>query len=295
MVVTAQFRRFAPRAFITLACCFGVTGCINLDDVTQLSKLADSAQRSLPAVVADIPASCARQNALLNDIPSSERPPELTAQDCSAYQNVADHVTKDQNVLIAYFDALAKLASNTPPAYDQTIDTNVSTIGKLPTLGKDAKAASEAAQSLMKLLADEATAHYRQKEIYSLVEKANPAVQQLTSDLKAVIITDYAGLLSNELQVLDLYYKSPMAAAKPDQRLSLVLVQRQYDNDELTLEARQASAITYGKAMDSLAELHTKLLSEGHAKASWKTVAKDVGPDIANFKAATSQLQTELK
>jgi hypothetical protein len=285
------------RAIVSLVCLLGMSGCVNLDDVTQLSKLADSAQQTLPAVVSDIPASCARRNVLLADIPipSAERPASLTAQDCKPYQDVADHLTKDQSVLITYFDALGKLASNTPSSYDQTIDTSVTTIGKLPSLSSEAVAASTAAQTLMKFLADAATAGYRGRKITSLVEEANPSVQELTSDLKKAIVTDYAGILSNESATLDIYYQSPIAAAKPADGLSLVLVQRQYEGDQTTLQSRVAATAAYGKAMDGLASLHAKLLAEATKKASLKDIAKDLGPDIANLKTAISQLQTELK
>src|SRR5215470_17277511 len=83
-----------------------LAGCVNLDDIAKLTKLADSAQQALPPIVADIPDSCRRSNSLLRNIPASERPANLVEQDCAPFQDVADHVLKDQNVLIAYFDAL---------------------------------------------------------------------------------------------------------------------------------------------------------------------------------------------
>jgi hypothetical protein len=200
MTTTKERSSVGYRAIVSFVCLLGMSGCVSLDDVTQMSKLADSAQQTLPAVVSDIPASCARRNVLLADIPlsSAERPASLTAQDCKPYRDVADHLTKDQGALIAYFDALGKLASNAPRPYDQTIDTNVATIGKLPSLSNETVAASTAAQTLMKFLADTTTAGYRNREITSLVEKANPPVQELTTDLKKAIVADYAGILSNE-------------------------------------------------------------------------------------------------
>jgi hypothetical protein len=283
------------RSTALLACMWGCLGCVSLDDVTQLSKLADSAEQTFPAVVSDIPASCARQNVLVNDYPAEERPIIMVAQDCKPYQDVADHLTKDQSVLIAYFDALGKLASNTPPAYDQAIDTNVAAIAKIPTLSKNTVAASSAAQTIMKFLADEATANYRERKITSLVERTDPAIQELTADLKKVIVTDYAGILSNESAVLDIYYESPIAAAKPTERLSQVLVQRQYEGDRANLQSKLAATVAYGKAMDSLASLHSKLLTETKKKASLRDMATELGPDITNLKSAITQLQTELK
>lgn len=271
------------------------SGCMNLDDVAQLTKLADNAQQSLPAVVADIPASCERQNLLLNDIPSDERPASLVPQDCKAYVDVADHVTKDQTILIAYFDALGKLASNTPLSYGKTIDANVATIGKLPGLSKDTITASNAAQKIGKVLGDAVTQAYRQRKVRSIIENTDDAVQELTSDLKNVIAVDYIGILANEREAIDAYYGSPIAAAGKSQRLVLVVVQHQYDGDLMALQSRKNAATAYGKVMVDLAALHAKLKQEAEKKASLRDIAKEVGPNVSDLKDAISAVRTELK
>ena len=277
------------------ACLLVMGGCLNLDDVAGLTKLADSAQQTLPAVVADLPASCQRQNSLLNGIPMEERPPSLKVQDCKPYQDVADHLGKDQTVLIAYFDSLGKLASNTPLSYGQDIDTNVTTIGGLPNLSLGTIAANTAAQKIAKILADAATKTYRAHEVNSIIKKADDAVQQLAADLKKVVVVEYAGVLSNESEVLDIFYQGPMAAAGKSERLALLIVQRQYDGDTAALQSRKSATAAYGTVMDNLASLHAKLQVEAAKNASLHEVAQQIGPHIANLKAAMSQLQAKLK
>jgi len=39
----------------------------------------------------------------------------------------------------------------------------------------------------------------------------------------------------------------------------LILVQRQYAHDKTALEIRKDAIVDYGKVMDDIAELHTKL------------------------------------
>ena len=280
---------------LLLACLLVMGGCVNLDDVAGLTKLADSAQQRLPIVVADIPMSCQRQNSLLNGIPAGERPANLEVQDCKPYQDVADHLSKDQNVLIAYFDSLGKLASNSPLSYDKNIDTNVATVGKLPDLSQGTIAASSAAQKIAKVLADAATKAYREHKVNSIIENTDGAVQELTTDLKKVVANEYTGILSNESAALDAYYQGPMAAAGKSERLALIVVQRQYDGDTATLQSRRNAAIAYGKVMDNLASLHGKLKAEAIKKASLRDVAEQIGPDIANLKDAISELQTRSK
>jgi hypothetical protein len=273
------------------------SGCLNLDDVAGLQKMADAAEQSLRPVVSDFPESCKRQNSLVNDIPSAERPATLKPDDCKPYQDVAEQVSRDQGALIAYFDALGKLASNTPFTYDKKIDTNVAAIGKLPNLSKNVVAASSAAQKLAKDLADIATRRYRSREVNALIEQSDVSVHELTSDLKKVITEDYALLLRNEADVLSAFYDSPIAqaAASKSERLTLVLVQRQYNGDTAALVARQSAAVNYGKVMDSMAALHAKLKAKIHEKAGLRELAKDLAPDITSVKDAVGQLKQELK
>jgi hypothetical protein len=295
MTILRTYSRALLRVFVP-ACFLLFAGCVNLDDVAELTKLADDAQQTLPAVVADIPASCQRQNHILDETPSSEKPP-LTPQDCKPYQDVADHVTKDQSVLIAYFDALGKLASNTPLSYSQTIDTNIATIGSMPNLSAHAIAASTAAQKIGKILADAVTNSYRRHKVNSIILETDGAVQELTADLKKVVTQDYAGILSNENLIMDTYYKSPLSTrhAEAEERLAMVLVQRQYDGDAAALQARQSAAVEYGKVMDNLAALHGKLKEAAEKKANLKEIAKEVGPLLSSLKDAISELRTELK
>lgn len=287
-------RKFTLRALLPV--CFSLlVGCANLDDIAELSKFADRAQQTLPAVVADIPASCHRQNLLIDYTPAAERPASLSVQDCEPFQEVADHLAKDQGILIAYFDALGKLATNTPLSFGQTIDTNVGTIEKFQNLSKDAVAASSAAQEIAKVLGDAVTRSYRAKKVNSIVLQSDDAVQELTADLKRIIVLDYAGILSNESTVLDAYYQGPIAARGQNERLALIVVQRQYNGDTIALELRKTAAIGYGNVMDNLASLHAKLKLQATKKASLGEVAQQIGPDISNLKDAISKLQMEHK
>src|SRR5260221_14244690 len=94
-----------PFVLASAVCIAFSAGCLNLDDVAALTKTADSAQQTLPAVVKDWPASCDRINGLVQNIPANERPASMAPEDCAPYKAVSDHLAKDQAVLIAYFDA----------------------------------------------------------------------------------------------------------------------------------------------------------------------------------------------
>jgi hypothetical protein len=269
-----------------------LNGCVNLDDAAGLSKLSDEARISLPRVSNDVAGTCARQNTLFENTPPAERPPAAQAQDCEPYQEIANHLAKDESVLADYFDALGKLASNEPMAYDATITANVTATGANPSLSANTVSAGNAAQSILKSLADAATKGYREKQLAQLIQQNDPAIQSLTQALKKVITVDYALLLSNEELSLDTFYQGPMASAQPTERLTLILVQRQYAHDKSAMQSRKDNIAAYGRIMDDISALHGKLKEEAARKASIVEICKQVRPLVLSLNAALSDIQS---
>src|SRR5207302_5095471 len=95
-----------------------------------------------------------------------------------------------------------------------------------------------------------------------LIQQNDPAIQSLTQALRKVITVDYALLLSNEELGLDTFYQGPMATAKSNERLTLILVQRQYAHDKSAMQFRKEDITAYGKVMDDISTLHAKLNEE---------------------------------
>ncbi len=269
-----------------------LNGCVNLDDAAGLSKLSDEARVSLPKVSNDVAGTCARQNTLFENTPSQERPATLKALDCKPYQELARQLGKDQNVLLDYFDALGKLSSNKPLGYDAAIDANVTSMSTDSGLPASAITAGNDAQSILKSLADAATRGYREKQLADLMKANDQAIQSLTQALKKIITDDYGLMLSNEESTLDSFYQGPMAAAQPNERLSLILVQRQYAHDKTALQFRKDDITSYGKLMDGLGVLHAKLTREAMQKASPIEIAKQAAPIVESLKATISDMQS---
>ncbi len=271
-----------------------MTGCVNLDDAAGLSKLSDKARVALPKVSNDVAGTCARQNVLLEDTPQAERPKEIQPQDCKPYQEIADHLAKDEKVLAKYFDALGKLASNKPLTYDATIDANITSANYNTVFSANTTKAGNDAQSILKSLADAVTHGYREKQLGQLIQQNDAAIQSLTQSLKHVITVDYGLLLSNEETSLDSFYQGPMAGAQPNERLALMLVQRQYADDKTALHSRKEGIADYGKVMDDIAALHAKLKQEADKKTSAVEVAKQVAPLVESLATALSDIQSRL-
>jgi len=292
MSLTMAPRSLSLRIVAVATFLLALNGCVNLDDAAGLSKLSGEARVSLPRVSNDVAGTCARQNTLFENTPTAERPSAAQAQDCKPYQEIADHLAKDENVLADYFDALGKLASNQPLSYDATIDANVSATRLNSALPANTAAAGNDAQSILKSLADAATKGYREKQLGKLIAQNDAAIQSLTQALKKVITADYALLLSNEEVSLDTFYKGPMAGAQPTERLTLILVQRQYAHDKSAMQSRKDNIAAYSKIMDDISALHVKLKQEAARKASIVEIAKQVRPIILSLNAALSDIQS---
>ncbi len=292
MSLTTMPRNLSLRIFAVGALLLALNGCVNLDDAAGLSKLSDEARSSLPKVSNDVAGTCARQNTLFENTPSQERPATLKALDCKPYQELSDQLAKDQNILLDYFDALGKLSSNKPLGYDAAIDANVTAMSTDTSLSASAVTAGTNAQSILKSLADAATRGYREKQLADLMKANDQAIQSLTQALKKIITHDYGLMLSNEESSLDNFYQGPMAAAQPNERLALILVQRQYAQDKTALQTRKDDATSYGKLMDGLGVLHAKLTRQAMQKASPIEIAKQAAPIIESLKTTISDLQS---
>jgi hypothetical protein len=177
-------------------------------------------------------------------------------------------------------------------SYDATINANVTDTGANTALSANAATAGKDAQSILKSLADVATRGYREKKLGQLIQQNDPAIQSLTQALRKVVAVDYALLLSNEELSMDSFYQGPMASAQPSERLTLILVQRQYAHDKAAMQSRKENIAAYGRIMDDISALHTKLKQEAAGKASIVQICKQVTPLVLSLSAALSDIQS---
>ena len=92
--------------------------------------------------------------------------------------------------------------------------------------------------------------------------------------------------------MLDNFYLGPMVAAQPNERLALILVQRQYAHDKTALQVRKDDVISYGKLMDGLGVLHAKVTRQAMQKASPIEIAKQAAPIVESLKTTISDMQS---
>lgn len=247
-----------------------LAGCVNLDQVTALDKVADGAKTTLPVIAADFKGSCDRQNLYVHLPPGPPpvSPPPKACINGDDFEKLGNNLITEQNVLLDYFDALGKLASSSATGFQKTVGT-LSASFKDAGLSSAQQSMATSAGNLAQAISDMALQGYRKKKIGDIVGKADKDVTILANGLADQVApaagvppsaTSYVSLLSNESTLIDTYYAVPLA--KDPNSLAAILVNRQWQDDVSQLNARMNAAQAYRKLMVSLAAAHTKLATD---------------------------------
>lgn len=278
-------------------------GCGELGEVTALGGIADGMRGALPGVSEAFAHSCERRAAIVARIPVAELPPNIqVTPDCAPSKALAKQLGADQTALVEYLEALSKLGSGAAFTYGKAIGADVTTVndfsvsaGVNATVAADAQKAGVAALTLSGKLADLATQHIRAREVRRIVLEANPGVQQLTAALYQAGDVDYGIVLANEKGFLEAYYEGPLAAAGAGDRLTSMLVQRQYDDDAARWQRRREAAVAYGAVMQEVGMLHAKLTQAARDRAGFAGRVKALTPEVNRLKDEVAKLQGEVQ
>ncbi len=291
-----------------------LAGCGDLGEVVALHTVADGLREALPPVSADFFASCERRARIAAEMgagnPGSEAAgPGATATGmpgaaatglCAPSEAVGAQLGADESVLVAYLEALSRLGSGAAFTYGKALGANLLQVNSLAVspgmneaVAGDAQRAGVAALTLTVKLADLATQHIRVRDARRIVMEANPGVQALTAALYAAGDVDYSLLLENEKGLLVAYYEGPIAAAGPGDRLTSMLVQRQYDGDLQRWRRRRAAAAAYGVVMQQIGVLHADLAQAARDSAGFPARVQALAPEVSRLNDAIASLQTE--
>jgi hypothetical protein len=281
-----------------------LAGCVELDQVTALAKVADGAKTSLPVIAADFKGSCDRQNLYVHLPPGPPPvlPPPKACVSGDDLEKLGSNLVVEQNVLLDYFDALGKLASSTSAGFQKSVG-GLSGSFKDAGLSAAQQTMATSAGSLASAISDLALQGYRKKKIAVIIGKTDKDVTILANGLadqvapaaaKAPSTTSYISLLDNESGLIDSYYSIPLA--QDPNSLAAIIVNRQWQEDVNQLNARKDAAQAYRKLMLSLATAHATMTRDakgGHFDI--KQLGKDLGPDVAQMETAIADLQKDVR
>jgi hypothetical protein len=254
---------------------------VDLAEVGKFADISKSASSSLPAVVADIHATCERRAAFA---PTGKQ--SGTLEGCKKLAISEPGILKAQEVLLDYMAALKSLAGDQGVTYGKKLDGLSDDLSKS---GLDSKQVSAVA-SLAKKLTDAALNGYRRKELAGLIGSTNDDVQVLTHALKTIVDTDYKRELSLEREGAQEYYQSALKKYETNEPLAAIAVRRELQEADATVNGKEQAADAYGKIMDDIATGHQKLY-ESRGKWTTQSLINDVGPIIKDLYESTQKVE----
>jgi len=289
-------RATVSRRYLFLAISLTLAGCTNLDEVAALPKLADGAKTTLPILAKDLKGSCDRQNFYADptDNPAAVHPCSLG----TAYAELGKNMISEQSILLAYFDAIGKLAGGSTSGFSKSvsgIDANLKVAG----LNTDQQQMASSAGKLAAAIADMITDGYKRKKLGEIVRASNDDVATLTNGLADQIDSNskasYTEELGAEETSLSTYYGVPIGQAANDP-LGKLRAYRDWQSAREKLKARRDAAKAYRQLMESLRDAHAKLKDESvnnHFDA--KAIAKALGPHLSDIEASIAEMQKDLR
>jgi len=285
-------------------------GCPDLSQVRQLGQTADAGKSSLDAIASDFQGSCERQNGYVQLPPGNVAPPPppCDPQTAEDYRKLGGNLTKEQGVLIAYFDALSKLAGTTASGFDRMapdLNTSFQNAGFNSTQQEMAKAGGTIAAAVTNL----ATSGYREKKLSEILTQTNDAVQKATTAMANLIDPDpepktgggqnigsYMGILLNEDEQIRSYFDVPL---KKEGTMTVLgsLFNLKYQEALQAQNKRKEAARAYRKYMLALGAAHDKLaLSAGKfAVEDVKKLSKELAQPVSDLSTAVKTLQNDAR
>ena len=288
-------RNLSLRIVAVAAFLLALNGCVNLDDAAGLSKLSDEARISLPESPTTSP-----EPALARTLSSKTRRGRASPKRASPGLQAVSGDSRSTSPKTRTFSPTTSMRSaNSPPTAHELRRSHRRKCSchrsKFRLIGKHHCRRQRRAEHLevsrrcrhQRAIAKSSSASSFSRTIQpsspspSPSRKSSPSTTPCCSPMKRLS--------------LDNFYKGPMASAQPNERLALILVQRQYAQDKTALQSRKDDIAAYGKIMDDIAALHTKLKQEADKKASIVEIAKQVGPIVLIAQGGTLRHSIEVE
>ena len=175
-----------------------LTGCTNLQAVSDISDRLVSASASWDYVGDDIAASCERQQAINPAI-----------EDCRLEQIATEALGDVNAVLETYFKAMGAAASEGNFTLEPGLERATTSVANIPGIGQDQVAA---VSGLFGVLARLATGAMRERTLRQLIDQGAPPAQRIISGLEEIIVPELTTRLSAESTQLDGHFVGLMAA-----------------------------------------------------------------------------------
>jgi hypothetical protein len=271
------------------------TSCAPLGRLTikELAGVSAKATAQVSAIATDLPESCVRMNEY-RIIRTGDYDPETLHQkadsSCAGYQKTKQTVMVSASILTGYLDALTNLAAGKGVKFDSTL---TKLAGSVQTLGVPANQTS-AIGGLAKLVANAASAGWREKQLRQAIETANADVQVLTKTLADVVNQDAGGSyqqnLLNEEEAAKKLYLATIKENRNHDPLMILLVHQQWKRDYYVIQDRKQAAAACQALLAKIGAAH-QTLYDNRNSLKGKDLQTDLGPAITQILSLQEQIK----
>jgi hypothetical protein len=246
-----------PCIYLLGACCLLISGCADLASIKKFSAIsADSA--GYTSLVSDYPKSAQRLQRYEDSNVRAQLDPVIQKRNSQEQPLLAlHHGVQD------YMNALGSLASDDLISYDTSLD---SVSDGLKQTGALTANEADAFGALMKLLAKAATDAYRQHQLKSIIQEANPHFQRIVAGMTNLVLGAFVSSLDNEKNGVSTYFKTVVTAAdkQPPQGAAIELVNEVWQQRLDDIATKRDACIAYAQTLDEIAKGHQALFDHAN-------------------------------
>jgi len=251
------------------------SGCVNLAAVRDYAQEA-STLSAYRGVSADLVATKERLYVYAQKDPGADGLKEVKLEQAEFDQ--------EQQTLVKYMAALAALADNDLVSFETEIGQAGAAAGRTNKLDP---AQVGLLTSVGELVARVATDYGREHKIRELVQRTDPAIQDLISKLLSLVRGSYLASLDTEKEGAEEFVRE----AKSEKIAGLSRLTDFVLRDHLQLiESRRTSAQAYAKALEQIGRAHAEL---AHNLGSF--TAKEFVAQLKTYGSDLQQLHSQLK
>jgi len=186
----------------------------------------------------------------------------------------------------AYMESLGALAGDEVASVDREIGGLIDASVDREWLPEEK---ADAAKSLVDLIADAALSKYRQKQLSSVIQRANAPLQSVLGHLQTLDVQFEVSEKAVQEQ-MDGYYRFLEKSAASREPVAALLVRDRHAQDDTSAAARLEALATYKKTLQDIAQGHQQLFDHReHLDPS------DVRASIADYARRIAKLVDQLK
>lgn len=254
------------RAVLLALGLLALSACVDTGAVAKFARAAHASSGAFHGIVSGSAASCEHSVEFFDEIHRDRPGGDANKPDCAFYGRFEKPALSVNDAYFGYLSALGGLAGADPKKLTSDLAPVQTELTAADShLSADDLARAGAASGLARLITEALINGWRQRRLRSIMEQADPAVQNV-SQVLAVIAERYRLGLNAELRFGREYCTDQIARFGSREPLAAALFRRQCENDREAAAKKVAGVTAYRKAVETAAATHHMLAT---SKTKW--------------------------